>query len=104
MDSYLRQINASGARVTNEQLMDYLRVALDQKYGQFVSRARHYWERHFAGKDPSDACVSVCISSTAAPFHQGSRVIATDQGLRALIVRESELSKPRFTTFPGRVS
>jgi hypothetical protein len=40
-----------------------LRTALDQKYNQVRRTAQAEWERKFAGKEPSDACVSVRISS-----------------------------------------
>jgi hypothetical protein len=32
-------------------------------YGRVLASAKAQWERNFEGKDPSDACVSVRISS-----------------------------------------
>jgi hypothetical protein len=32
-------------------------------YGRVLASARAQWDRNFEGKDPSDACVSVRISS-----------------------------------------
>ncbi len=52
------------ARAQNE-LKD-LRDALGTQYGQMFSCAENYWEQHFAGNDPSDACVRVRISSAQA--------------------------------------
>jgi hypothetical protein len=44
-------------------LIDGLRHALDMNYSRMLDTARRQWEHHFAGKDPSDACVSVHVSS-----------------------------------------
>ena len=45
-------------------LIASLQELLDRKHQEFVSAARRHWEKNFAGKDPSDACVSVRISPT----------------------------------------
>jgi hypothetical protein len=45
------------------RLITGLRHALDVNYGRVLASARAQWERNFEGKDPSDACVSVRISS-----------------------------------------
>ena len=50
-------------RSTNEELIAELQTALDQKYRGLLEAARKRWEQSFAGGDPSDACVSVHISS-----------------------------------------
>jgi hypothetical protein len=47
----------------NRRLIDGLRQALDMNYSRLFEPAKKEWERNFAGKDPSDACVSVRISS-----------------------------------------
>lgn len=47
---------------SQDDLTAPFRKALDQKYGQVMEAARKHWERNFAGKDPSDACVSVRVS------------------------------------------
>jgi hypothetical protein len=39
-----------------------LERALDKTYSRLRERARAAWERHHAGKDPTDACVSVRIA------------------------------------------
>jgi hypothetical protein len=49
--------------VDNRRLIDGLKHALDGSYAQLVKIARREWERNFTGKDPSDACVSVRITS-----------------------------------------
>jgi hypothetical protein len=49
--------------VDNQRLIDGLRQALNMTQARLLETARHDWERHFAGKDPSDACVSVRITS-----------------------------------------
>lgn len=43
------------------ELIEGLQRALDRKYRQLLATARRDWERLFANKDRSDACVSVRI-------------------------------------------
>jgi hypothetical protein len=47
----------------NRRLIDGLRKALDLDYSRLRETAKTEWERNFAGKDPSDACVSVRVSA-----------------------------------------
>jgi hypothetical protein len=47
----------------NRRLIDALRQALDSNYCRLLETAKHHWERNCAGKDPSDACVSVRVTS-----------------------------------------
>jgi hypothetical protein len=47
----------------NRRLIDGLRQALDMNYSRLLETAKQQWERNFAGKDPSDACVSVRVTS-----------------------------------------
>jgi hypothetical protein len=49
--------------VDSRRLINGLRQALDMNYTRVVAAATTQWERNFAGKDPSDACVTVRISS-----------------------------------------
>jgi hypothetical protein len=49
--------------VDSRRLIAGLRHALDMNYARALDAARREWERSFAGKDPSDACVSVRITS-----------------------------------------
>jgi hypothetical protein len=49
--------------IDSRRLITGLRHALDVNYGRVLASARAQWERNFEGKDPSDACVSVRISS-----------------------------------------
>ena len=49
--------------IDSHRLIAGLRHALDMNYGRVLATARTQWERNFEGKDPSDACVSVRISS-----------------------------------------
>jgi len=50
-------------RQDNRRLIDELRQALDRNYDRLRATARRQWEHNFAGKDPSDACVSVRITA-----------------------------------------
>ena len=49
--------------IDSRRLITGLRHALDMNYARVLASARTHWERNFEGKDPSDACVSVRISS-----------------------------------------
>ena len=49
--------------IDSRRLITGLRRALDVNYARVLATAQERWETHFAGKDPSDACVSVRISS-----------------------------------------
>jgi hypothetical protein len=49
--------------IDNRRLISGLRHALDVNYERVLDSARQQWERHFAGNDPSDACVRVRITS-----------------------------------------
>ncbi|MGH7935658.1 MAG: hypothetical protein ACREF8_01455, partial [Chthoniobacterales bacterium] len=46
---------------TGEEELLGLRGALDRAYARVRSCARADWERHYAGKDPADYCVSVRV-------------------------------------------
>jgi len=43
-----------------------LRQSLNLNHSRMLDVAKNYWERKYAGKDPSDACVSVRITSGKA--------------------------------------
>jgi len=49
--------------IDSRRLIAGLKNALDMNYARVLDSARQQWERNFAGKDPSDACVSVRITS-----------------------------------------
>lgn len=56
-------------RQDNRRLIDELRDALDRNYDRLRATAKQQWEHNFAGKDPSDACVSVRITAGDPPRH-----------------------------------
>ena len=43
------------------EIVEGLQRALDKNFYRVRENARREWEKHFAGPDPSDACVSVRI-------------------------------------------
>jgi len=57
------QNQTPGEHISLRDSIENLRQALDLAYAQLRERARNDWERHFAGNDPSDACVSVRITA-----------------------------------------
>jgi len=44
-----------------------IRQALALNHTRMLDVAKNYWERKYAGNDPSDACVSVRITSGKKP-------------------------------------
>ena len=53
----------SDSIIDSHRLITGLRHALDVNYARVLSMAQTRWEQNFAGKDPSDSCVTVRISS-----------------------------------------
>jgi len=49
--------------IDSRRLITGLRHALDVNYARVLDTARGQWERCFEGNDPSDACVSVRITT-----------------------------------------
>jgi hypothetical protein len=49
--------------IDSRRLITGLRHALDVNYAKVLASAQAQWETAFAGNDPSDACVSVRITS-----------------------------------------
>jgi hypothetical protein len=49
--------------IDSRRLITGLRHALDVNYARVLAAAQERWERNFANNDPSNACVSVRISS-----------------------------------------
>ena len=49
--------------IDSRRLITGLRHALDVNYARVLEAGRSQWERYFEGNDPSDACVSVRITS-----------------------------------------
>src|SRR6266567_3601687 len=43
------------------ELIEGLQRSIDNSYRRLRETARHEWESRFAGKDPSDACVSIRV-------------------------------------------
>ena len=60
---------SSQSRILSDNLIDSrrlitgLRHALDVSYARVLDAAKERWEQHFEGNDPSDACVTVRITS-----------------------------------------
>lgn len=63
MSPFLQTHDAAENIIDSRRLITGLKHALDMNYARVLDAARNEWERSFAGKDPSDACVSVRISS-----------------------------------------
>ena len=49
--------------IDSRRLITGLKQALDVNYARVLDAARERWERHFEEYDPSNACVSVRITS-----------------------------------------
>jgi hypothetical protein len=49
--------------IDSRRLITGLRHALDVSYARVLDAARQQWEQHFEPNDPSNACVTVRITS-----------------------------------------
>ena len=66
MKSSSRNQIVSETVIDSRRLIAGLRHALDVNYARVLNAGRGQWERYFEGNDPSDACVSVRITSGRA--------------------------------------
>ena len=62
MNDSLRYLANGTDRISNRHMIEALRKALEKNYSRILQAAGTEWERRFAGKDPSDACVTVRIA------------------------------------------
>ncbi len=61
------QNHDAGDDITDDTLTQKVRQSLKINYPKLFETAKKHWERNYAGKDPSDACVSVRVSSGDSP-------------------------------------
>jgi hypothetical protein len=61
------QNHDAGNDLADDGLTHRMRQSLNINYPRLFETAKKHWERHFAGKDPSDACVSVRVTSSDSP-------------------------------------
>ena len=66
VNDYLQNSALLAGGATDNELITGFRSALDRSYSRICQAAADEWQRRFAGNDPSDACVSVRISSSAS--------------------------------------
>jgi len=78
--------------VAKAEVIAGLRHALDMHYGRFVKAARADWER-LIGSDPSDACVTVRVSTDEPAAIKGSGFL---KSRRSVSKSSGESSLPRF--------
>jgi hypothetical protein len=64
MSSFLQTNDDMEIVVDNHRFISGVRQALNLNYTRMLDVAKREWERRYVGKDPSDACVSVRISSS----------------------------------------
>ena len=62
MNDSLRYLAYGTDRISNRHMIEALRKALEKNYSRVLQAAGTEWERRFAGKDPSDACVTIRIA------------------------------------------
>ena len=65
--SACRQNHDLGDDISDDSLIHRMRQSLNINYPKLFEVAKKHWERSFAGKDPSDACVSVRVSPGESP-------------------------------------
>ncbi len=59
----LQKTDVARERMGDREMADGLNNVLENRYSRILRTAGREWERRFAGRDPSDACVSVRISA-----------------------------------------
>ena len=62
MSTELGKNAATHKEMIKLEMIEGFRHALDQNYRRLLQTARADWERLFADKDPSDACVSIRVT------------------------------------------
>ena len=55
--------DGAGNNINTQSIISGLRKAFDLDYPRLLEVWKKEWERKYSGKDPSDACVSVRITS-----------------------------------------
>jgi hypothetical protein len=73
--------------IDSHRLITGLRHALDLNYARVMAAAQTRWEQNFAGKDPSDSCVSVRVGSgkpLAGILKRSSKSLLHGAGTRVL--------------------
>jgi hypothetical protein len=63
MNSHSQSRILSDNFIDSRRLITGLRHALEVNYARVLDAASERWDRHFEGSDPSNACVSVRITS-----------------------------------------
>jgi hypothetical protein len=66
MRSYLQEGDLTNQDIPTKMAMGMFRAA-NRNYARLFEAAQEEWERCYAGPDPSDACISVHISSVKQP-------------------------------------
>ena len=72
MNTHLQTFHRANTHTHDQQLINGLRTALRMKYGEVLAGAQVRWQRLYGANDPSDACVSVRISSAPSALPHAS--------------------------------
>lgn len=64
MNVALEEMPAADKQVPMRELVATLQQTLARNHQKILAAARSDWEQKYAGRDPSDACVSVHIAAT----------------------------------------
>lgn len=94
----MKKFGLSECELIKFEIMMTFESALDNKFDQIIKTACDEWERRFAEKDPSDACVNVRITGVDAPLQaetaRGSGFVKAPKHSQPQ--RKSKLSVRRF--------
>ena len=63
MNIPLTSTDVTDIRITDRELINGLQQTLQSNYGRLLEAAEKEWASKFAGKDPSDACATVRITT-----------------------------------------
>jgi hypothetical protein len=82
------------AAILRCETVEALKLAIENSNRRLLESARREWELRFEGKDPSDACIRVCISATPGAGRARAGFRASDFSKRPL--RANGETRPRL--------
>lgn len=68
MTECLSPSDAQSDHLRGRDMLQGLQRGLEKNYARVLHAAGREWERRFAGKDPSDACITVSVSGSDQTF------------------------------------
>ncbi len=94
----MKKFGLSESELIKFEIMMTFEHALDNKFSQIIKAACDEWERRFAKRDPSNACVNVRITGVDGPLQaETARGSGFVKGIKhSQLQRKSKLPVRRF--------